>query len=80
MSTGEPVVITKRGAAIVKVVPLISESSDLSDSYPASSELSAISKLLGSTESSQEVIRECERNAAFSLRALAGTMPLRGSP
>jgi antitoxin (DNA-binding transcriptional repressor) of toxin-antitoxin stability system len=28
-STGEPVVITERGAGIVKVVPLISESSDL---------------------------------------------------
>jgi antitoxin (DNA-binding transcriptional repressor) of toxin-antitoxin stability system len=28
-STGESVVITKRGAAIVKVVPSISESSDL---------------------------------------------------
>ena len=82
-SSGEPVVITKRGAAIVKVVPLISESSDPFRSCPASSELSAISKLRCSSEapkSSHEVIRECVGTAACSLRALAGTMPLRGSP
>ena len=28
-ATGEPVVITKRGAPVVKVVPIVSENSDL---------------------------------------------------
>lgn len=44
-ATGEPVVITKRGAPVVKVVPMVSEgSATCSDSCPARPELSAISK------------------------------------